>query len=101
MRGRWLQVPGDISGYIQDRVMGLGLDLPINTTSTIIGMKFLTLTQHHQETSDRCCRYTTIYQKTINIDDHQYIAIYIAHLWRGQASMGETRVRWKGSSPIP
>ena len=23
MRGRWLQVPGDISGYIQDRVMGL------------------------------------------------------------------------------
>ena len=29
MRGGWLQVPGDISGYIQDRVMGLGLDLPI------------------------------------------------------------------------
>ena len=23
MQGRWLQVPGDISGYIQDRVMGL------------------------------------------------------------------------------
>ena len=23
MRGRWLQAPGDISGYIQDMVMGL------------------------------------------------------------------------------
>ena len=30
MRGRLLQVPGDISGYIQDGVMGLGLDLPIS-----------------------------------------------------------------------
>ena len=23
MRGRWLQVPGDMSGYIQGRVIGL------------------------------------------------------------------------------
>ena len=81
MGGRWLQVPGDISGYIQDRVMGLGLDLPSNTTSTIIGMKFLSSTQHHQETSDRGCRYTTYIQRytkkpsiltTINIS--QYIS---------------------------
>ena len=35
----------------------------INTTSTIIGMKFLSSTQHHRETSDRGCRYTTYIQR--------------------------------------
>ena len=30
MRGRWLQAPGDISGYIQDRVMDYSTDIVKN-----------------------------------------------------------------------